>query len=111
MATTVDVVLSALGDETRRLVVERLSERPMRAGELAQAAGVSRPAMSRHLRLLLRAGIVSDERRPEDARLRVFSLRPDSISALQAWLGQVQASWDAQLRSFKRHVERTVADG
>ena len=46
--------------------------------------GMSAPAMSRHLRVLLRAGVVADERRPEDARLRVFRLRPESMVAMQA---------------------------
>jgi DNA-binding transcriptional ArsR family regulator len=98
-------VLQALADPARLGVVEVLSEGPRRAGELAQACGVSAPAMSKHLRVLLRAGIVADERSPDDARLRVFRLRPDSVVALQAWLDQLQARWDDQLRSFKRHVE------
>jgi hypothetical protein len=42
----------------------------------------------------------------DDARVRMFRLRPESIVALQAWLDQLQAQWDDQLRAFKRHVER-----
>jgi hypothetical protein len=61
--------------------------------------------MSRHLRVLLDAGIVADERPAHDARARVFRLRPDGMTALQAWLDQIQAHWDEQLQSFKRHVE------
>lgn len=102
----VDRVFVALADPTRRHVVELLGTRPHRAGELADAAGTSPAAMSRHLRVLLSAGVVADERRPEDARLRVFHLRPESIVAVRAWLDQLQAHWDEQLRSFKRHVER-----
>jgi DNA-binding transcriptional ArsR family regulator len=81
----------------------------MRAGELADAAGLSAPAMSRHLRLLLRAGVVADERRQEDARLRVFHLRPEGLIGLQAWLDQQQSHWNEQLGSFQRHVERKAA--
>ncbi len=62
--------------------------------------------MSKHLRALLEAGIVVDERRREDARVRVFRLRPESVVAVRAWLDQVQAHWDEQLGSFKTHVER-----
>lgn len=98
-------VLQALADPARLGVVELLSTGPRRAGELAEACGVSPPAMSKHLRVLLQAGIVADERSPDDARLRVFRLRPDSVVALRAWLDQLQARWDDQLRSFKRHVE------
>ena len=96
----------ALADPTRRSVVQLLGEGPRRAGELAEAAGMSAPAMSRHLRVLLQHGIVADERLADDARARVFRLRPESIVPLQAWLDQLQAHWDEQLQSFKRHVER-----
>jgi hypothetical protein len=63
--------------------------------------------MSKHLRVLLRAGVVVDERTPDDARVRLFRLRPESIAGLQAWLDQLQAHWDQQLQSFKRHVEES----
>jgi DNA-binding transcriptional ArsR family regulator len=85
--------------------VQLLGQAPRRAGELASEVGMSAPAMSRHLRVLLQAGIVADERTAQDARLRYFRLRPQSMTALQAWLDQVQAHWDEQLASFKRHVE------
>jgi DNA-binding transcriptional ArsR family regulator len=98
-------VLQALADPTRRGVVELLSTGPRRAGELAEAAGLAAPAMSKHLRVLLAAGMVTDERPAEDARVRVFRLRPESVVALRAWLDQLQARWDEQLQSFKRHVE------
>jgi hypothetical protein len=61
--------------------------------------------MSRHLRILLEADVVRDERVPEDARVRVFRLRPESLAGVQAWLDQVQAHWNEQLAAFKRHVE------
>ena len=98
-------VFEALADPTRRRVVQLLGTRPHRAGELAQAAGMSQPAMSRHLKILLTSGIVEDERVPEDARVRLFKLQPESLVAMQAFLDQLQAEWRAQLRSFKRHVE------
>jgi DNA-binding transcriptional ArsR family regulator len=95
----------ALADPTRRRVVELLGDRAYRAGELATAAGTSAPVMSRHLRVLLQAGLVADERVPHDARLRVFRLRREPVLALQAWLDQLQAHWDEQLGSFKRYVD------
>jgi DNA-binding transcriptional ArsR family regulator len=98
-------VFEALADPRRRQVVQMLSVSPRRAGELATAAGMSAPAMSRHLKTLLDAGLIEDERIRDDARLRVFRLRPQSFVAVQAFLDQLQAEWNAQLRSFKRHVE------
>jgi DNA-binding transcriptional ArsR family regulator len=106
MATDSDRVFEALADPTRRRVVALLGERPHRAGELAGAVGTSAPVMSRHLRVLLRADIVRDERVPEDARARVFRLRPESLVGVRAWLDQVQAHWSEQLGAFKRHVEQ-----
>jgi DNA-binding transcriptional ArsR family regulator len=102
----VERLFEALADPTRRQVIQLLSRGPCRAGEIAHAAGMSGPAMSRHLRILLEAGILADERPAGDARVRVFSLRPESIVAVQAWLDQLQAHWDEQLHAFKRHVER-----
>ena len=106
LGAAVDRVLNALADPTRRSVVELLGSRPRRAGELAAATRTSPPTMSRHLRVLLDAGIATDERLREDARARVFRLRPESMQAVNDWLERLQEEWDAQLRSFKRHVER-----
>ena len=105
MANGVELVFRALADPTRRRVIELLGERERRAGELAEAAGTSAPVMSRHLRILLETGFVADERVPDDARLRVFRLRRESVLALQAWLDQLQAHWNEQLGAFKRYVD------
>lgn len=98
-------VFEAIADPRRRQVVQLLGERPRRAGELAAATGMSAPAMSRHLRSLLDAGVIEDERVPHDARVRVFHLRPESLVAVRAYLDQLQADWDRQLRSFQQHME------
>lgn len=98
-------VIEALADPVRRRVVTLLSDGPRRAGQLAGATGTSAPAMSRHLRVLLAAGVIEDERIEADARARVFRLRPQSLVAVQAWLDQIQACWNSQLASYKRHVE------
>jgi DNA-binding transcriptional ArsR family regulator len=104
-AADLALLLGALADPTRLQAVELLATRPHRAGELADELDVSPPAMSKHLRVLLKVGIVADERLPEDARARVFRLRPDSVVAIQAWLDQLQAHWDEQLGSFRAHLE------
>ena len=53
-----------------------------------------------------RTGIVEDERVPDDARARVFRLRPESLAAVQAFLDQLQADWNVRLGRFKLHVEK-----
>ncbi|MDJ0760543.1 MAG: metalloregulator ArsR/SmtB family transcription factor [Woeseiaceae bacterium] len=98
-------VFQALADPTRRQVVQLLGRRPRRAGELAGELGTSASALSRHLKLLLDASIIEDERIPDDARVRMFRLRPDSLEDVQAYLDQLQAEWRDQLQAFKRHVE------
>ena len=107
-ADGVGPVFAALADPTRRHVVELLRERPRRTGELAAAAAMSGPAMSRHLRVLRASGLVEvkDESVGHDARVRVYRLRPEPFVTLQAWLDQVQAFWTGQLDAFKAHVER-----
>jgi DNA-binding transcriptional ArsR family regulator len=109
MQNDVAQAFAALADPIRRQVVELLGSGEHRAGELARAAGTSPPVMSRHLRVLLEAGLVADERVPDDARLRVFRLRREPMLALQAWLDQIQAHWQEQLGSFKRYVEEREA--
>ena len=108
MVTDLDATLSALADPTRRQVVELLREGPRRVGELAAAVATSGPAMSRHLRILRASGLVEveEERIDQDARLRVYRLRPEPFVDLQAWLNQVQGFWADQLGAFKDHVER-----
>jgi DNA-binding transcriptional ArsR family regulator len=85
----IDECLRVLGDGTRREIVSLLSTGAMRAGELAHAAGVTPPAMSRHLRVLLAAGLVDDERSVTDARVRLFFLQREPLEVVRAWLGAV----------------------
>ncbi len=103
---SIDLILAALADPVRRRSVELLAERPRRAGELAEALGVSAPVMSRHLRVLRSAELVEEEHPPFDARVRVYSLRAASIAGLKAWLADAEAGWTQQLSAFKDHVER-----
>ena len=103
-APALDQTLAALADPTRRGVVDLLRQRPRRAGELASACRLSPPAMSRHLRVLRRSGLVEEERMEDDARVRVYRLRPEPFRDLQGWLREVEAFWTYQLDSFQAHV-------
>jgi DNA-binding transcriptional ArsR family regulator len=108
MPQNIDSTLAALADPTRRQVVDLLRERPRRAGELAAGCAASSPAMSRHLRVLRASGLVEVEadQIEQDARLRVYRLRPEPFVTLQAWLDQVQSFWNDQLGAFKAYAER-----
>src|SRR5580693_9476559 len=87
-------VIEVLGDPVRRQVVVLLGAGPRRAGEIAAEIGMSAPAISRHLRVLLEALVIEDERLEADARARVFRLRPQSITAARAWLDEILAGQD-----------------
>lgn len=104
--SSVDPILSALADPTRRGVIELLRKRPRRAGELAEAFGMSAPAMSRHLRVLRTRGIIEETRVDADARVRIYRLCPGPFSDLGAWLEDVRKLWGGQLESFRAHAER-----
>ncbi len=104
-AYDLDRTLSALADPTRRRVVDLLRERPRRAGEIAETFGMSRPAMSRHLRVLRTHGLVEEKRDAADARARVYRLRPEPIDELSTWIAEVQRFWDDQLESFRQLAE------
>jgi DNA-binding transcriptional ArsR family regulator len=106
-ASSVDRTLLALADPTRRGVIELLRNGPRRAGELATALDMAKPAMTRHLRLLRETGLVSEGSFHGDARVRVYSLRRAPFNVLRAWLDEVEAFWSFQLDGFKAHAERT----
>jgi DNA-binding transcriptional ArsR family regulator len=91
--------LSALGDPTRRVIFERLADRPRAVGELARELPVSRPAVSQHLKVLKGAGLVTD--RQAGAR-RIYQLDPDGVGALRAYL---DGFWNQALAAFKEVAE------
>lgn len=105
-AQAIDRTLEALADPHRRRVVDLLSERPRRAGELAKAIGLGAPAMSRHLRALRHAGLVEESHPEFDARVRIYRLRPEPMAHLKDWLERAERLWSEQLLAFKAHVEK-----
>lgn len=102
-----DRTLAALADPARRSVVDCLRKSPRRAGELADVLGVSAPRMSQHLRVLRDCGLIEDVGLTEDARVRVYRLRPEPFTRLRRWLDEVEAFWSEELAAFKVHAERT----
>ncbi|MDR6626068.1 metalloregulator ArsR/SmtB family transcription factor [Caulobacter segnis] len=105
MSEALDRTLAALADPHRRRTVDLLRERPRRAGELAEALGLSPPAMSRHLRALRQSGLVEESHPEFDARVRVYRLRPEPMARLKAWLDVAEDHWVDQLSALKAHVE------
>jgi DNA-binding transcriptional ArsR family regulator len=101
----VDRTLAALADPERRRTIELLRREPRRAGELSATLGLTPAAMSRHLRVLRESGLI-EERHPDfDARVRIYSLRPQPVATLRAWLEETERGWQEQLAAFKSHIE------
>lgn len=105
----IDAALAALADPMRRQVVDLLAQRPHAAGELAEAVGVSAPAMSRQLRALRQSGLVAERHDGLDARVRIYSLRPEPMADLRQWLADTEALWSRQLLALKAHIEKRNA--
>ena len=105
-APALDRTLSALADPTRRAVVELLRKKPRRAGELAASLAISAAALSRHLRILRKSALVTGDGVEHDARVRLYRLRPEGFDSLRDWLGEIEAFWEEQLKSFKAHAEK-----
>jgi DNA-binding transcriptional ArsR family regulator len=91
--------IQALGDPTRRTVFERLREGPRSVGELARGLPVSRPAVSQHLRVLERAGLVRARR---DGTRNFYSVNGDGLEELRAYF---EGFWDEALAAFKAAAE------
>jgi DNA-binding transcriptional ArsR family regulator len=105
-ASAIDATLAALADPHRRRVVELLRERPRRAGDLAREAGLTAPAMSRHLRTLRQSGLVEETSPEFDARIRVYQLKAGAMIDLMRWLEETERLWSDQLAAFKAHLEQ-----
>lgn len=95
--------LSALADPTRRAVFERLSRGPRTVGAIAADMPVSRPAVSQHLKVLKKAGLVRDEALGAS---RLYAIDPNGLASLRSWLDQF---WDEALNAFAAEVERGPA--
>jgi DNA-binding transcriptional ArsR family regulator len=103
-----EITFAALADPTRRAVLDLLRQGSLPAGRIAQAFAVSRPAVSKHLRLLRRAHLVQERR---EGRYRFYQLNPDPLRTVDSWLDQYRVFWQTNLSSLKAFVETEHAKG
>jgi DNA-binding transcriptional ArsR family regulator len=101
-----EATFQALADPTRRAVLDLLRRGSQPAGEIAQAFPVSRPAISKHLRLLRRAHLVREHR---EGRHRVYQLNPEPLRAVDSWIDQYRNFWKLNLANLKTFVEAEYA--
>ena len=96
------VIFRAIADPTRRAILNLLRERPHAVGEIASNFHTSRPAISKHLRLLKSAGLVVAHQRGT-ARICELNARP--LRTVNEWLRTYQGFWNETLRDLKSYVE------
>ncbi len=101
-----EAAFHALADPTRRAVLDLLRQGTQPAGQIARAFPVSRPAISKHLRLLRRAHLVQERR---EGRNRLYQLNPEPLKAVDTWLQQYRVFWETNLNSLKTFVEAEFA--
>ena len=96
----------AVADPTRRAILDRLRRGDAPVTELAAGFAMSRPAVSKHLRVLREARLVRERRGGDDGRQRVYQLTPEPLRDVAQWAMAYEAFWPANLASLKRHLER-----
>jgi DNA-binding transcriptional ArsR family regulator len=97
-----DSAFNALADPTRRAVLDLLRAGTRPAGEIARAFPISRPAISKHLKILRRAHLVHEHR---EGRHRFYQLNPEPLKTVDQWLDEYRRFWTANLESLKSFVE------
>jgi DNA-binding transcriptional ArsR family regulator len=97
-------ITAAVADPVRRAILETLNAGPLSAGEIAARFPISRPAVSRHLRLLREAGLVSAS---QSGRERIYRIETAPLAELDAWLAQFRDRWPSRLDALKTEVYRT----
>ena len=102
MVTQYSNVFQAIADPTRRAILDRLRAGGQAVNEIAGRFDVSRPAISKHLRVLHEAHLVSEVR---EGRNRIYRLNAEPLRELDRWLDEYRRFWSVNLLNLKKHVE------
>ena len=94
---------AALADDTRARIVEILAEDDRSVSELVELFSVSQPAISRHLRLLREAGVVTVQ---PNGKQRIYRLNPSSLAEVSGWAEQWRRTWEARFDALGEHLDR-----
>lgn len=96
------LVFAALADPTRREILSRLSQGSATVGEIAAPFAMSAPAISQHLKVLERAGLVT---RSAHAQWRTLSMQAESLDEASAWVERHRRDWNLRLDALESHLE------
>jgi DNA-binding transcriptional ArsR family regulator len=100
--TNAPSVFDAIADPTRRAILDAIADQELSAGDIAARFPVSRPAISRHIRVLREAGLVHERR---DAQSRFYSVNAAPLRDVDRWLDRYKVFWAARLHALKRVAE------
>ncbi len=101
---TLDRVFRALGDSTRRAVVERLTRGPVAASELARPFRMALPSFLQHMAVLEECGLVFSRKK---GRVRTYRIAPKTLQTAQSWLDKQRALWERRLNQLEEFLKET----
>ena len=107
-ADQLSLTFAALADPTRREIIARLAQGEATVSELAEPFSVSLPAISRHLKVLERAGLIVRRR---SAQSRPTSLRIDALQEAEAWMDTCRVTWEGRLDRLATHLDEVQRRG
>jgi DNA-binding transcriptional ArsR family regulator len=96
------LVFGALADPTRRAILSRLAQGPATVGEVAAPFAVSAPAISQHLKVLERAGLIT---RTTQAQWRTLSMEAEPLDQASTWVEKHRREWNLRLDSLEAHLQ------
>ena len=103
---TLSAVFGALADPTRRSILERLGRGDATVTQLAEPFAISLPAVSRHLKVLEQAGLIT---RVREAQTRVSTLRAQPLDEVEEWLDRIRALWGVRFDLLDAHLRRVTS--
>jgi len=104
--TDLDQTFAALSDPTRRAILARLADSEAQVTELAEPFGISLPAVSKHLKVLEKAKLIT---RHKDGRVHRFTVNPAPIVSAKSWIEHYQRFWEQQLDALGSYLEQTTS--
>lgn len=105
--TQIDAVFAALADPTRRRIVERLARRALTVGEIAAGFPISKPAISKHVRILEESGLLARE---IEGRIHRCRLEPKAMRSAATWFDRQERFWNAAFDNLDRYLESPSAE-
>ncbi len=98
---------AAIGEPNRRFMLDQMRDGPRTVGHLVEAVGLSQPVVSKHLRVLKDAGLVTVQ---PDGQRRWYRLNPQPLTELEEWLEPYRKYWGERLDALERHLNDTAGE-